>query len=169
VISGRPHRSSPAAPAWRSLPVGWPQFLYARDSEAGADERPAESGGILLVEDDFLVATDAEIALAAAGFHVIGTATTAEEAVEMAAAGKPALAVMDIRLGGKRDGVEAALDLFRQHGIRCIFATAHDDAPARARAKPSDPLGWLAKPYSMDALVRIVRRAFTELKPRRGE
>lgn len=81
----------------------------------------------------------------------------------MGAAGNPALAVMDIRLAGERDGIEAALDLFRKHGIRCIFATAHDDGHARARAKPTKALGWLAKPYSMPALVDMVRRSLGDL------
>ena len=154
----------PGLPARRALPLSRPELVYARDSEAGADEQADQAAGVLLVEDDYLVANDAEIALSTAGFHVVGVATTAEEAIEMAAAGKPALAVMDIRLAGRRDGIEAALDLFERHGIRCIFATAHDDMNARARAQPSNPLGWLAKPYSMSALVDLVRRSLAELR-----
>ena len=145
-----------------ALPARRPRLVYAREDGSGADRQPAQSDGILLVEDDYLVAMQAESALLAAGFHVVGIATTAEEAVAMAAAGKPALVVMDIRLAGKRDGLNAALDLFRNQGLRCIFATAHDDEQARARAKPAKPLGWLAKPYSMTALVNMVRRSLDD-------
>jgi CheY-like chemotaxis protein len=57
----------------------------------------------------------------------------------------------------------AGLDLFRDHGIPCIFATAHYDAEAHARARPAKPLGWLQKPYSMPDLVALVRQVTDEL------
>jgi DNA-binding response OmpR family regulator len=39
---------------------------------------------ILFVEDDFLIALQTEAALTEAGFHVVGTATTAEESLALA-------------------------------------------------------------------------------------
>jgi DNA-binding NarL/FixJ family response regulator len=99
----------------------------------------------------------AEAALLDAGFQVAGVATTAEEALAMAREHKPALVIMDIRLAGRRDGVEAAGDLFRELGLRCVFATAHDDLSTRTRAEPFAPLGWLSKPYTMASLTNLVR------------
>ena len=61
-----------------------------------------------MVEDDFLIGLQTVAALADAGFNVIGTATTAEEAIALAKAHRPSLAVMDIRLASERDGVDAA-------------------------------------------------------------
>jgi two-component system, response regulator PdtaR len=147
-----------------SAPVFRPALVYARANGAAGEHGQSRADRILLVEDDYLVAMQAESALLAAGFDVVGIAVTAEEAIEMAAASGPALVVMDIRLAGKRDGIDAALDLFRKQGTRCIFATAHDDGQARARAKPSNPLGWLPKPYSMPALVEMVRRCLGDLQ-----
>ena len=100
-----------------------------------------------------------EYHLAAAGFDVIGVATTAEEAVEMADAGEPDLAIMDIRLAGDRDGVDAAIELFDRLGVPSIFASAHGDAQTRKRAARASPLGWLQKPYSAEALVAVVDAA----------
>lgn len=97
-----------------------------------AQQRPA----ILIVEDDFLIAMEAESALIAAGFQISGIAATAEEAISLARAHKPAIAIMDIRLAGRRDGIDAAGDLYREIGVRCVFATAHDDQQTRARATP---------------------------------
>jgi two-component system, response regulator PdtaR len=119
---------------------------------------------ILVVEDDHLVAMDLEAALRDAGFAVVGTAATAEEAIALARAERPALAIMDIRLAGARDGIDAALELFRAQGLRCIFATAHSDAATKQRALPARPLGWLAKPYHPRVLVETVRRALSELE-----
>jgi DNA-binding NarL/FixJ family response regulator len=115
--------------------------------------------GVLIVEDDFLIGMQTETALTDAGIYVVGIASTAEEAVLLARQHKPVLAVMDIRLAGQRDGVEAAGELFRELGVRCIFATAHDDQRTRSRAEPFAPLGWLAKPYTMASLVALVRQS----------
>ncbi len=82
----------------------------------------------------------------------------------MAASIRPALVLMDIRLAGRMDGVDAALALFRAYGIRCIFATAHNDPEVRRRAAPAEPLGWLPKPYAMPALLAAVRQGFADLK-----
>lgn len=122
-------------------------------------ERLAQQRGVLIVEDDFLIAMQAEAALLDSGFQVTGVATTAEEALAMAREHMPALVIMDIRLAGRRDGVEAAGDLFRELGLRCVFATAHDDLLTRTRAEPFDPLGWLSKPYTMASLTSLVREA----------
>jgi DNA-binding NarL/FixJ family response regulator len=118
---------------------------------------------ILLVEDDYLIAMQVEIALSEAGFELAGIAASAEEAIEMAAAHRPAFAIMDIRLAGQRDGIDAALELFQNHDIRCIFATAHSDPDTSRRAEPAQPLGWLQKPYTMTSLVEEVQRALDEL------
>jgi DNA-binding response OmpR family regulator len=148
---------SSAAPADR------PQLVFARDDATGADERPDKPGRILVVEDDFLVAMQMEAALTDAGFEVAGVAATGEDAIELALSERPRLVVMDIRLAGDRDGIDTALQLFAEHGIRCIFATAHHDERSRRRAAPAGPLGWLHKPYTMASLVGMVRAALDEL------
>jgi FixJ family two-component response regulator len=82
----------------------------------------------------------------------------------MCALHRPALAVMDVRLHGARDGVDAALDLFREHGIRSIFATAHGDQETSRRARPASPLAWLQKPYTTTSLIEAIEKALGELK-----
>ncbi|HVZ02622.1 MAG TPA: response regulator [Dongiaceae bacterium] len=126
---------------------------------ASANEGPR----ILIVEDDFFVALDLEAGLTDAGMKVVGPARTAEEAVALARAERPRLAVMDIRLASARDGIDAALDLYRDLGIRSIFASAHADPTFRRRAEPALPLGWLQKPYTVDAVVSTVRQAIETL------
>jgi DNA-binding NarL/FixJ family response regulator len=135
----------------------------ARDDLLGADKAAARPPNILIVEDDYLIAWEIETALTEAGFHIAGIAHTAEQALELARSADPLLALMDIRLKGKRDGIDVALELFRTQGIRCVFATAHHDAAARARAQPAEPLGWLPKPYALSSLVTAVRQAARDL------
>lgn len=124
-----------------------------------ASQRPR----ILVVDDDYLVATATSGSLRDGGFEVIETAASAEEAVALARQMHPLLILMDIRLAGDRDGIDAALEIFRSLGIRCIFATAHADPVTRARAEPASPLGWLPKPYDMEAAVAAARDAVARL------
>jgi two-component system, response regulator PdtaR len=107
---------------------------------------------------------ESEYALLDAGFNVVGIAASTSEAIALAQSEKPDLALMDIRLAGSRDGVDAALQIFSETGIRCVFATAHNDPATRQRAEPARPLGWVSKPYTPAALVDAVRTGLTHLR-----
>ncbi|HZR61127.1 MAG TPA: response regulator [Xanthobacteraceae bacterium] len=152
---------------WRG-PLSWLPYrqsrLPAAEGGAGPQAPLQQPGRILIVEDDVLIASQMEAALADAGFDVIAAVTTGEEAIAVARAQAPDLAVVDMRLAGARNGVDTALELFRSHGIRCIFATAYSDREARRRAEPAAPLGWLQKPYTMTSLTDLVRAAVREMR-----
>jgi two-component system, response regulator PdtaR len=88
------------------------------------DERlPAETAitpaRILIVEDDYLAATEIETVLREAGFEVVGVAGSADESLRLVRSESPALVIMDVRLARRGDGVDAALTIFRETGIRC--------------------------------------------------
>jgi two-component system, response regulator PdtaR len=149
----------PAPVEYKLLPRNLLVFFSAPADVPGSGKRPAEPVRLLVVEDDFLVATEIETALVEAGFDVAGTAVSAEEAIALAVSEHPTLVVMDVRLAGKRDGIDAAIELFRDHGIRCIFATAHCDQESQRRASSAVPLGWLQKPYTMESLVELIQKS----------
>jgi DNA-binding NarL/FixJ family response regulator len=140
-----------------------PGPVFAQNDDSQSAKGAAAAPRILIVEDDFLIATQAEDTLIDAGFDLVGIAASAEEAIELAAAQRPALAIMDIRLAGARDGIDAALELFQRYQIRCIFATAYSGQESRSRAAPAAPLGWLPKPYTTVSLVESVRKALKDL------
>jgi DNA-binding NarL/FixJ family response regulator len=146
-----------------SAPQYRPDVVFSRDDRGGATRAVAETARILIVEDEYLVAVEMEGQLTEAGFEIVGIAGSAEEALTYAAAQRPVLVIMDIRLRGRRDGIDAALELFAKHGIRCVFVSAHYDAEARARAQAANPLAWLPKPYSMPYLIEVVRGALRRL------
>jgi two-component system, response regulator PdtaR len=147
------------------MPPGGPSLLLlsAEDNRAGSPG-PAGPTRILIVEDDYLVAVELENSLAEAGFDVVGVAATAAEAKRVARTERPALIVMDIRLAGRRDGIDAAIRIYNETGIRCVFATAHAEPQMRQRAERAAPLGWVLKPYQTDRLIAVVREALRELK-----
>jgi two-component system, response regulator PdtaR len=149
-------RAHPESIGARFAPV-----LFPHDRRSG--ESSTAAAHILIVEDDFLAATEIEAVLVEAGYGIAGIANRAEQALELVRSQAPALVIMDVRLAGRVDGVEAALEIFRATGIRCIFATAHHDANVRARAQAAAPLGWLPKPYAPHALIAMVKRALAEM------
>ena len=137
-------------------------LLFVPDD--GSHTQMGKPDRVLIIEDDLLNASQMEVTLSEAGFDIIGVATTGEDALQIALTEVPDLAIVDIRLAGDRDGVDTALELFRTHGVRCIFATAHSDQEARHRAAAASPLGWLQKPYNMTALTSMVRAAVKAIR-----
>ena len=114
---------------------------------------------VLVVEDEFFLAVQIEEWLDTAGFEVVDVVYTADEAVAVAAAERPSLVIMDIRLAHDGDGIAAAIDILERTGIRCIFATAFADPPTRQRGEAARPLGWLHKPLTEEALLKSVQSA----------
>jgi two-component system, response regulator PdtaR len=161
VIRQSPHVSQYGPRAWLSY---LRRSLSAPDERLGSQAQPRQPDRILIIEDDLLIASQVEAALAEAGFDIIGIVTTGEEAIALAGQERPDLAIVDVRLAGDRDGVDTALELFRSHGFRCIFASAYSDQEARRRAASATPFGWLQKPYTMKSLIDMVRAAAREAR-----
>jgi two-component system, response regulator PdtaR len=108
---------------------------------------------IVVVEDEPFVRLDIEAVLIAAGHEVVAIADTADGAVAMADRERPDLMIMDVRLLGLRDGVDAAMEIWQRFGIRSLFASANLDAAMRARASRANPLGYVDKPFVASTLL----------------
>lgn len=144
-----------------------PYLVFARDDTFGAGKSPTPAPRLLVVEDDFLVASQVEAALRDAGYDVAEVVPSAAAALDAAVLHRFTLAVVDIRLAGGLDGVDCAIALFAMHGLRSMFATAHYDEDVRRRAEPARPLGWLQKPYTTASLINAVRAALEKLDDKR--
>jgi PAS domain S-box-containing protein len=103
--------------------------------------------GILIVEDENIVAMDIGRGLRRLGYGVVGRATRGEEAVELARLHRPALVLMDIRLKGPLDGVAAAGRIRGELEIPVLFLTAYADDATLQRAMAAEPFGYLLKPF----------------------
>lgn len=134
-----------------------------RETDEGPGLRAVDVGlkraRLLVVEDDWFVGMDIEAALLDSGYDVVGLARSADEAVRAATGLRPDLVLMDIRLVGPRDGIEAAWEIRQRADIPCLFISAHTDAPTRARAANTRPAGWLMKPFLTHHLLQAVERA----------
>ncbi len=119
---------------------------------------------ILIVEDESLAAMALEEVLGMLGFAVIGIEDNADAAIGAAERLRPDIVMMDIRLLGPRDGIDAAAAIRARTGIRCIFTSAFADAETRHRAADCEPFGFVRKPYFPAELQRALVHAARVLK-----
>ena len=132
--------------------------------ENGTDGRPAPPVRVLLVEDEILTALDIEYIVQQLGYEVCGMAASAPEAVQAADDLRPDLVLMDIRLAHGTDGIQAAGEIRTRFGIASLYLSAHTDAATLNRAQATQPLGFIAKPYTQAQLEAALRAAVTMLR-----
>lgn len=103
--------------------------------------------GILIVEDESIVAKDIQHSLKKLGYEVLGVCSTGEDAILQAEKTKPSLVLMDIMLKGDISGIEAADHIRQKQNIPIIFLTAYADSSTLAKAKVTEPYGYIIKPF----------------------
>jgi two-component system, response regulator PdtaR len=101
---------------------------------------------VLVVDDEQLIALGLRLTLEDMGIEVCGTAATADKAVELAQRHKPGIILMDVRLRGEGDGVDAALEIHRMLDVAIIFITGSREPEMVARIQQDHPAEILFKP-----------------------
>lgn len=109
----------------------------------GAARRPL----VLIVEDDPILALDLAELLEEWNYRVCGVARSADAALELAALHRPDLALVDVGLSGRMDGIDLAVRLRRDFALPSIIVTGSLSAELADRARPARPAGFLSKPY----------------------
>ena len=126
-------------------------------------ESAAAKPAVLIVEDEVLVGMALSVALSIAGNHVIGPVSSLSRALELAAKECPEVALVDVNLHGKPEGIDVAQALARQYGTTIVFVTA---LPELTRPARHAALGVVSKPYEIALMPRVVAAA---LRHRHGE
>jgi PAS domain S-box-containing protein len=101
---------------------------------------------ILIVEDETITAMELELNLQAKGHEVVAKTDNGEDAIEKAEQLKPDLILMDIRLRGDMDGIEASHIIRERFQIPVVFTTAYLDQERIDRSKLALPFGYVLKP-----------------------
>lgn len=122
---------------------------------------------IAVVDDEMIVAKDIESSLRRLGYDVPGTAPSGEEAITLANLCKPDLVLMDIRLRGQLDGIEAARQIQHQLDVPIVYVTAYTDEATLSRARETHPYGYLVKPVQENALRSTVSIALNRHRAER--
>lgn len=102
---------------------------------------------IMIVEDERIVAKDLQFRLQGLGYEVAAMASEGNDAISKAGATRPSLVLMDIRIEGDMDGIEAAEQIRTHLDIPVVFLTAYADQATLARAKITEPFGYILKPF----------------------
>ncbi|MCC8392220.1 PAS domain S-box protein [Paraburkholderia sp. MMS20-SJTR3] len=114
---------------------------------------------ILIVEDDRIVARDIAQQMTRVGHTVVGTTTRGEDALVLARDTQPELVLMDVRLEGELDGIDAARLLRDQFDLAVVFLTAYADEDTVRRATTAEPFGYVLKPFDDNQLRTMVEMA----------
>ena len=107
---------------------------------------------VLIVEDEMIVASDLQASLRRLGYLVEDIATTGQEAVEKALATLPDLLLVDIKLKGSMDGIDAARHINENRETPIVYLSAFSDRATLDRAKTTEPYGYLVKPFNTQDL-----------------
>ncbi len=114
----------------------------------------------LIVEDEFLIAIDLEELMKGLGIEVCGVVSNAKSAMAAAMSHQPDVVLMDVYLGGVREGIEAARWLRDVCDTSVVFVTAHNDGETLRRIRevaPESPI--LGKPVYPEVLAEAVSHA----------
>jgi PAS domain S-box-containing protein len=114
---------------------------------------------ILVVEDEKIVALEIEDQLHRLGYEVLDMVTSGNDAYEKAAELLPDLILMDIKLRGDIDGIQAAIEIRKKYNIPVVFLTAYADETTIQRCKLSEPYGYLLKPFESKELHTVIEMA----------
>lgn len=116
---------------------------------------------LLIVEDEEIVAFDLESSLHNLGYEVCEVVASGEAALASVATNLPNLILMDIKLQGSMDGIEAAEAIYKLFKIPIIYLTAYGDQSTIERAKLTEPFGYLVKPFAEKELHTTIEIALT--------
>lgn len=108
---------------------------------------------VLVVEDECLIAMEIQAELEDVGWTVIGPASTASQAIELARQNPLSVSVLDITLGGSQS-FEVA-EILDQQNIPFVFLSGHSSSfvPEKFRART-----LLSKPIRFQELFAALER-----------
>jgi len=125
---------------------------------------------ILVVEDEPLVGLEIQDDLIHLGYQVPDVVTRGEEVQKAVYLHRPDLVLMDIRLQGTMDGIQAAELIRRSSDIPLLFLTAYSDSETLTRAAQVLPEGYLLKPFGERDLATSIELALLKAKaPLQGQ
>jgi two-component system, response regulator PdtaR len=113
---------------------------------------------ILIAEDETIIRLDLRELLERAGFEVCAEARDGEEAVELALALTPDLALLDVKMP-RLDGIEAARRILAERPIPIVMVTAYGEDELVSRAVEAGVFGYLVKPFRETDLLPAIATA----------
>src|SRR5215204_2551866 len=113
---------------------------------------------ILVAEDETIIRLDLRNLLEESGHEVCAEARDGREAVELARAHRPDLAIMDVKMP-HLDGIDAARTILEERPIPIVMLTAYGQDELVARAVEAGVFGYLVKPFRESDLLPAIHTA----------
>lgn len=124
---------------------------------------------LLIVEDEGIVAVNAKVSLMALGYEVLPIAISAKKALELAGRERPELILMDIKLRGSMDGIEAAATIWEKFRIPSVFVSAYRTEETLERISKVTHFGFLEKPVEEWQYEPAISSALEKFRSGSGE
>ena len=90
-------------------------------------QRDGKALRVLVVEDDAMIALELSCIVTERGGAVVAQTSVPLEAIGLAARVEPDVILMDVRLFGSMDGIDAASQINRQRRTPIVFVTGNGD------------------------------------------
>ena len=117
---------------------------------------------ILILEDEVIIAKSIKSYIEKFGYAVTGIARNGQDAISLANEKSPDLAILDVVIDGEIDGIDTAKELIKLN-IPFMYLTAYGDAKTRQRAKETNPLGYIIKPFNGKVISETLKDAFDKI------
>jgi len=114
---------------------------------------------IMIVENDWLFAKTVQEGLEERGYTVVANVAKGEVAIVQVKQKKPNLILMDVKLDGEMDGLDAAELIHNRFNIPVIFLTALPTEKVIQLAKSSESFDYLHKEFDWKELILIIENA----------
>jgi DNA-binding LytR/AlgR family response regulator len=121
-----------------------------------------------IVEDEMVIAAVIQDCLQKLGYVVVPPVSNYTEAVEMLSKEQPDLVILDIRIAGKKDGIDVAAHIREHYAIPLIFLSAFSDKETIVRAKKTTPNAYLLKPFTQNDLFAAIEIALTNFETQKN-
>jgi len=119
---------------------------------------------ILIVEDELLIAGQIKIALLNHGYHCAGIAINYKAAKAILETTKVDLVLLDIKISGRKTGLDVALLLNTLYSIPFLFITSYNDANSLDKIKELSPKGYINKPINEITVLTTIDIIFNAKK-----
>ena len=116
---------------------------------------------ILIVEDEAILGLELKEDLCAMGYEVPEIVTDGDRVLRAVAAHKPDLILMDIKLYGFRDGIEAAGQVRGFFETPILYLSSYPEAEVANRIRRTSQAAYLEKPCSPEVLQRAIEEALS--------
>ncbi|MHB8753427.1 MAG: response regulator [Candidatus Acidiferrales bacterium] len=114
---------------------------------------------VLLADDHQIVRQSLKVLLEKEGLKIVGEASNGQEAVKIAKALHPDVAVLDVSMS-VMNGIDAAKEIQKvSPQTKSVFLTIHDEDPYLLEALRAGAKGYVVKTHASEDLVRAIREA----------